>query len=68
MSTLWLNVCSSTGAAFIHSMDEDTFPKKRVPRDEAIDSHIIHINITTDTKEIILPRDEITFHMVKASG
>jgi len=63
-----LKVCSSTGDGFIHSIDEGMFPKKIHPRLEESDSHIIHMNIITEMKEINEPTEEITFHIVKASG
>jgi hypothetical protein len=31
-------------------------------------SHMIQTNIITDTKDRIDPREEITFHVVNASG
>ncbi len=66
--TLWLNVCSSIGVGFIHSIDEVVLPKKIHPRLAERDSHMIHMNMRTDTKEIKDPREEMTFHMVNASG
>ncbi len=61
-------MCSSTGVGFIHSIDEVVFPKKIHPRLEDNDSHIIHTNIKIDTNEMRDPKEETTFHIVKASG
>lgn len=61
-------MCSSTGDGFIHSIDEGMFPKNSHPRLEERDSHMIHINRITEMNEINEPTEEITFHMVKASG
>jgi hypothetical protein len=61
-------VCSSTGEVFIQSMDVGVLKIEIHPRDDLIASHIIHMNIKTERKEINEPTEEITFHMVKASG
>lgn len=39
-----------------------------VPREVTSPSQIIHINMITETNEIRLPKDEMMFHVVKASG
>jgi len=44
------------------------FPKNNHPREEDKDSHMIHMNKITEMNEIIDPKEEITFHMVNASG
>jgi len=61
-------VCSDTGVVFIHSILELVFIKNSHPRDEERASQITHTNITTDKNEIRDPKEEITFHAVKASG
>jgi len=38
------------------------------PREEVMPSQIIHMNRITDKNEIKDPREETTFHVVKASG
>jgi len=63
-----LNVCSETGRLFIHSKEVEEFAVKMRLREEVVASHIIHINIIMDKKEIRDPNEEITFHIVKESG
>jgi hypothetical protein len=61
-------VCSSIGVEFIHSIEDVAFMKNSLPRLDDRDSHIIHINIITEMKEMMDPNEETTFHIVKASG
>lgn len=61
-------MCSLTGEGFIHSIEEGIELELTKVRGEDADSQIIHINIITEAKEINLPSEEITFHVVKASG
>jgi hypothetical protein len=49
-------------------MEEVMLIENDFPREDAKDSHIIHINIITDANEIKDPRDEMIFQVVKASG
>jgi len=61
-------VCSSTGEGFIQSIEEEVLKIDTQPRELERDSHIINTNNKTDRKEISEPKDETTFHDVKASG
>jgi len=61
-------VCSRIGDGFIHSMEVEMLYDEIHPREEVIPSQIIHMNRITDKNEIKDPREETTFHVVKASG
>jgi len=61
-------VCSRIGDGFIHSMEVEILYDEIHPREEVIPSQIIHMNRITDKNEIKDPREETTFHVVKASG
>jgi hypothetical protein len=65
---VWLKVCSKIGDGFIHSIEVEILYEEIHPREEATPSQIIHMNKITDKNEINLPREETTFHVVKASG
>jgi hypothetical protein len=65
---VWLKVCSRIGDGFIHSIEVEMLYEEIHPREEVIPSQIIHINKITDRKEINDPKDDTTFHVVKASG
>lgn len=56
------------GVGFIHSREGEVFCKKILFREALSLSQIIHINRIMDINEIRDPREEITFHVVKASG
>jgi len=61
-------VCSRIGDGFIHSMEVEILYDEIHPREEVMPSQIIHMNRITDKNEIKDPREETTFHVVKASG
>ena len=61
-------MCSRIGDGFIHSMEVEILYDEIHPREEVIPSQIIHMNRITDKNEIKDPREETTFHVVKASG
>lgn len=61
-------MCSRIGDGFIHSMEVEILYDEIHPREEVMPSQIIHMNRITDKNEIKDPREETTFHVVKASG
>ncbi len=61
-------MCSSTGEGFIHSIEDGVLNDETHPRLEARESHISHTNRRTEINEIRDPKEEIVFHIVKASG
>jgi len=61
-------VCSLTGEAFIHSIEEEMEFVLIVGRVVLSLSQIIHMNMIIDRNEIREPREEMVFHVVKASG
>lgn len=56
------------GEGFSHSKAVPVLKKKSVFRLADKASHMIHMNIKTETKEIKEPSEETTFQVVKASG
>jgi len=67
MSRDCLNVCSSTGVWFFHSIIEVSLLVCSVFREFDILSHSTQMNMIVATNEIIDPRDEIVFHVEKLS-
>lgn len=61
-------MCSLTGVAFSHSIEEFILLIEIVLRDAESASQIIHIKKITETKEIKDPKEETIFHVIKASG
>lgn len=61
-------MCSLIGDAFLHSMDEGIKFEFKNGRGETTLSQMIHIKIITEINEINLPKEETTFHVMKASG
>lgn len=64
----WLKVCSEGGKFSCHSLDELENWEIKIIRLEIKESHKIMINIITLKEEIILPKEEIKFHLAKKSG
>ena len=63
-----LKVCSLTGEGFPHSKDDLGVLVKIECRLFDSVSHKIHMNMMTARNEMRDPSEEITFHVVKASG
>lgn len=64
----WLNVCSDGGKLICHSCEELENWEVIMIRLQIILSHKIMIKKITLIAEIILPKEEIIFHLVKKSG
>jgi len=56
------------GVFWIHSRWVDLFVLRVIIRLEEIASHRIRLNIITAINDVYLPKEEIIFHAVKASG
>jgi len=61
-------VCSAGGRFWSHSMEEEKIKLLIIAREEEIDSQMINPNKITAITEVYLPKEETTFHVVKASG
>jgi len=61
-------VCSAGGRFWSHSMEEEKIKLLIIAREEEIDSQMINLNKITAITEVYLPKEETTFHVVKASG
>jgi hypothetical protein len=49
-------------------MEEEKIKLLIIAREEEIDSQMINLNKITAMTEVYLPKEETTFHVVKASG
>jgi hypothetical protein len=61
-------VCSAGGRFCNHSIDEEKIKLLIIAREEETASQIINLNKITAMTEVYLPKEETTFHVVKASG
>lgn len=64
----WLKVCIWIGVLLIHSIEVGKVEVEIIFFLNLILSHKIHINKIILKVDIFLPRDEIEFHVEKASG
>lgn len=64
----WLKVCSEGGKFNCHSLAELENWETIIIFFDVIASHIIITKKITLTEEIILPNEEIKFHLEKKSG
>lgn len=51
-----------------HSVDEEYTKLETPGRDDTRASQIMYLNISTAMTDVYLPREEMTFQVVKASG